>query len=148
MLWRGESGFTGLKMFSKNWFKRLRRIVAMLANTSSTSSNDILELHLSQERKDEMSDESDRTVRIPRFSYQVPDEVAKDFLEELDDTALGSAGELISVILRKYFRSKKADRMLRRIAEHEDQSAQVPAYGPTPPTPKAAQDKRKIGDEV
>lgn len=88
-------------------------------------------------------------LRIPRFTYQVPDDVAEIFLQEMHDDVRDSAGDLISAILRKYFRAKMAGAMLQRFDQEVDgDPGEPPTYGPKPPTPAIAPTTKRFAGDI
>lgn len=68
---------------------------------------------------------------IPRFSFSIPKECCHDFLQHMQEEDRGSAGELLTAIVKRYFRRLRAERMVKEMnaTEQPQEARSIPSYG-------------------
>lgn len=85
-------------------------------------------------------------MKLPRFSYQVPEDLTTDFLQEMKDDVRETPGDCITAILRKFFKQKTEEKMLKAFIESPEERRAIPHYGPKPSQSDVGQDKSQSGD--
>lgn len=89
---------------------------------------------MSEEKKEE------KPMKLPRFSYQVPEDLTSVFLKEMEEDFRETPGETITAILRKFFQQKTEARMLKQFTGSPE-GGPIPHYGPKPSHSEAGQGK-------
>lgn len=95
---------------------------------------------------DEKKKEEQKPMKLPRFSYQVPEDLTSDFLQEMADDTRETPSDLITAILRKHFKRQKEERMLKAFSAQPVERREIPHYGPKPSTSEAGQEESRSAD--
>lgn len=91
---------------------------------------------------------TNKPMKLPRFSYQVPEDLTSDFLQEMKDDVRETASDCITAILRKHFRAKNEAKMLRAFTESPEERRAIPQYGPKQtPSDAGKAESPSVGEE-
>lgn len=97
---------------------------------------------------DDNKEEGQKPMKLPRFSYQVPEDLTTDFLQEMKSDHRESPGDLLTAIIRKYFQIQTEERMLKQFpTESLEERQAIPHYGPKPSTSDRGQIKSQSAGE-
>lgn len=89
-----------------------------------------------------------KIMKLPRFSYQVPEDLTSDFLQEMKDEFRETPSDCLTAILRKHFQKKTEDRLIKAFVESPEEGRPIPHYGPKQMPQDAGQaNKRTAGEE-
>lgn len=96
---------------------------------------------------DENKKQEGQPMKLPRFSYQIPEDLTSDFLQQMKEEFRESPGDCLTAILRKHFQQKTEERLLKTFVESPEERRAIPHYGPKPSQSDAAQTKSQTAGE-
>ncbi len=73
-----------------------------------------------------------KPMKLPRFSYQVPEDLTTDFLHAMKADLRETPSDLITAVLRRHLQQMMEEKMLRSFTEVPEDRRALPSYGPKP----------------
>lgn len=95
---------------------------------------------------DEKPTKEGKPMKLPRFSYQVPEDLTAQFMQEMNADKRESPGDLITSILRKYFELRLEEQYWKQFTSRPEGSA-IPHYGPKSSRSNAGQEQERTAGQ-
>lgn len=90
--------------------------------------------------------DKDQIPMIPRATVGIPKEIRHEFVQDMIDEVRQTPGELIVAILIKYYRAKRAQRMLNNSTVQPGEKPRIPSYGSKVLKSASDQDRSQTGE--